>query len=342
MVIRPLRYLFHKLWKYLAYDGFDREPGRLSRKLPGASALTDVARALGAEHLRKQTSLHHSFTLRRGGLTFHISEEQRADNTTLHVRAEGLPPGLHIRPEGASTRVGRMFGRDDVNTADPAFDDAVWVQGPELMVLGALGGTTRHMLRVAMELGATVEDGVWQWSALANAERAARVVDTMVGASRSWLDHRSLAQHLGDIALADQVPATRARALAVLAGAGRVGATEARAVAARLLTPVAPSDVIAGVGVSPERVVAAALLLEVEGSPSDLGALRRSAGTLAQGTPERAVVDAAWAAVAARVSPGDAGALSIAAAPQQGELSRAGGGAGEVSLPEVPTDRRRS
>jgi len=250
----------------------------------------------------------------------------------LTVRGEGLPPGLTIRPEDASTRVGRIFGRDDVNTGDPAFDDAVWVQGPELMVLGALGGATRHLLRVAMDLGATVEDGVWQWAGLANAERTVRAVDTMVGASRSWLDHRSLAQHLGDIALADQVAATRARALAVLAGAGRVGATEARDVATRVLTPQAASDVIAGVGVSPERVVAAALLLEVDGRPSDLGALRRSAGTLAPGTPERAVVDAAWAAVAARVSPGDAGALSIAGTPQRGDLSRADGGAGEVSV----------
>lgn len=320
----------------------DREPARVPMKPGGASPLTDVARALGAEHLRKQTSLHHSFTIRRGGLTFRITEEKRGDGAVLTVRAEGLPPGLTIRPEGASTRVGRMFGRDDVNTADPAFDDAVWVQGPELMVLGALGGATRHLLRVAMELGATVEDGVWQWSALANAERTARVVDTMVGASRSWLDHRSLAQHLGDIALADQVPATRARALAVLAGAGRVGATEAREVATRMLTPQTASDVIAGVGVSPERIVAAALLLEVDGSPSDLGALRRSAGTLAQGTPERAVVDGAWAAVAARVSPGDAGALSVAVAPQQGELSRAVGGAGEVSVAEASAERRRS
>ncbi len=76
-----------------------------------------------------------------------------------------------------------------------------------------------------------------------------------------------------------------------------------------MLTPQTGSDVIAGLGVSPERIVAAALLLEVDGSPSDLGAFRRSAGTLTPGTPERAVVDGAWAAVAARLSPGDAGVL---------------------------------
>jgi hypothetical protein len=86
-----------------------------------------------------------------GRLRVHLSRYRASGNvggTRITISASGLFGALRaVKPESIETAFLHRTGRHDVETGDPDFDRAVWVQGEEAPVLAVLDASARSDLR---------------------------------------------------------------------------------------------------------------------------------------------------------------------------------------------------
>jgi hypothetical protein len=246
------------------------------------------------------------------GLFVAVAEvAETLERRCLRVTVSGQPRGLAVSVRG------RRGG--GVRTGDPDFDRAVRVDGPPLETAARLDAGARAALREALD-GGTFADGVWtadvdplrSRTVEGVAEEPMSWVVRLLAAARIWVRPSTPAASLTAIAQTDPVPGVRARALLLLATIDP-SLTVARQVAG--IDGLASTEV--------DRLVAAALIAQGEGTGADVPALRAAAARLGA-SPEREAVELAIEAIQARVGAGNVGVLS--ATNPDGELSVAADG----------------
>jgi hypothetical protein len=131
----------------------------------------------------------------------------------------------------------------------------------------------------------------------------------LLAAARIWVRPSTPAASLAAMVRTDPVPGVRARALLLLATIDT---------SLTLARELAGPDGLASTEV--DRLVAAVLIAEAEGTAADVQALHTVAAQFGR-SPEREAAEAAIAAIQARAGPGAVGALSVSGV--DGELSLA-------------------
>lgn len=253
----------------------------------------------------------------------------RAGRVHFRCALGPLPGDVRVCAESLAVQIG---GRrpDGLGTGDPQFDRAVSVEGPEPETTARLDAPTRAALRALVSQGGVLEDGHWMVDVHgprgdgdddAGLERTARL---LLVAGRPWGASKPPLQALTEIALHDPLPAVRARALLRLfrkpwSAVAPFPEVAQRVVGGDLIEALASS--------SPDVVVAAALLLRLDGTAAAVPALRAAAARMGA-SPERDAVEQAVLAIQARVGAVQ-GALSVAS--QDGALSVSEDG-GQVSV----------
>ena len=241
---------------------------------------------------------------------------ERTDAGRLRVTVVGTPD-VSVTARGLGGRT------DGLQTEDEAFDLAIRVDGHRLDTMARLDAPARAALREALN-GGTMTGGVW--SIDLDPLRHATIQDAiqevltwarrLLAAARIWVTPSTPVVSLTAMAQTDPVPGVRARALLLLATIDP-SLTVARQIAG--IDGLASTEV--------DRIVAAALIAQAEGTGADVPALRAAAARLGA-SPEREAVELAIEAIHARVGPASVGALSLGV--MTGDLSAAVDG-GEVS-----------
>jgi HEAT repeat protein len=151
--------------------------------------------------------------------------------TSLTVSLPGLiPHWLGLRKEGISTAISKALGEPDLLVGDPAFDDAVLVQGEPAVVAAVLTAAARTEARRVIGAGFIVRNGLIERE---YAMRAPAVEELVVAARDACSLARLLtapenpAGRLAAMAASDPVPTVRLRCLRLL-NEHYVGSEEAR------------------------------------------------------------------------------------------------------------------
>ena len=71
-----------------------------------------------------------------------------------------FPRTIDLRLEDIATSIARQFGRKEIEIGDEAFDDAVFIRGPELALQAALDPRTRRLVCELLQAGGRIADGV--------------------------------------------------------------------------------------------------------------------------------------------------------------------------------------
>ena len=312
------------------------------RELHARAALSQYAfasleRALGG---KAQLAVDGALRVQVDGLFLHVRLVD-AHTQRSHFRCVlGLLPGdVGMRAESVAVQAGgRRVGPEDLATGDAVFDRMVWVEGPEPDTAARLDAPTRAAIRALVAQGGVLEGGQWTVAApgprgegdvrFAGLERTARL---LLVAGRAFLASKPAHEGLTALALHDPIPEVRARALLRLFRKPWSAVAPFPEVARR----VAGRDLVAALASPlPDVVVAAALLLRLEGTAMAVPALRSAASRMAA-SPERDALKQAVLAIQARVGSAQ-GALSVAS--EDGALSVAeDGGQVSVARREGPT-----
>ncbi len=101
----------------------------------------EAARSLGLKHAPQKTFFGHGIgpmTGTRKGFDIRVYTftKSQGESASVHTALEIAPSSdmgmdLHIAPEHFFTDVGKLFGSQDIQTGDKAFDDAFLIQGSD-------------------------------------------------------------------------------------------------------------------------------------------------------------------------------------------------------------------
>jgi len=200
---------------------------------------------------------------------------ERTDAGRLRVTVVGTPD-VSVTARGLGGRT------DGLQTGDQAFDHAIRVEGHRLDTMARLDAPARAALREALD-GGSMTGGMWsieldplRYASIQDAIHDVLAwVDRFLAAARIWGPPSTPAASLTAIAQTDPVPGVRARALLLLATIDP-SLTVAR--------QIAGPDGLAST--EADRIVAAALIAQAEGTGADVPALRAAAARLGA-SPER-------------------------------------------------------
>jgi HEAT repeat protein len=194
----------------------------LSRRV---DAWRHAARTAGLTHIREETSfgmlskLHgeadgFSVTLQ----AYHHGKYDHGTRIIVDGRQQ-IPTSLSLRAEGFATKFDRAVGGKEIEVGDPGFDDEVYAQGPEEVLLPLLDDETRAAVRavVALRAGRIVDGTVRseiQGHGNPNALDAA--LSKLLRAARRLRCPDNTVERLVGIASDDYFPAVRRHCLDLL------------------------------------------------------------------------------------------------------------------------------
>ncbi len=113
-----------------------------------AYAWREAMTGAGITHLEKTAGTLSGW---KGGLHVRLTRFDRAEEQGTRVTISALASTLTLRPEGTDTTLRRLRGWQEIEVGDPAFDRAVWVEGPPLLVRAILDADTRRLLLALFE-----------------------------------------------------------------------------------------------------------------------------------------------------------------------------------------------
>ena len=126
---------------------------RLLGPAPGqVRAWQDAVTAAGLTRVEETGG---SLSCWKGGLHVRLTRYSRGKEygTRVAISGPALARTLTLRPEGTDSAWRRLRGWQEIEVGDPAFDRAVWVEGPPLLVRAILDADTRQALLALFEVG---------------------------------------------------------------------------------------------------------------------------------------------------------------------------------------------
>lgn len=295
------------------------------------SQLQEVASLLGGRFFEKKRApsgtLVGAKTLARLAELLVVVRLSKSGGAILKwtVEVEGRRPGPQITWYSPTAN---LNPRARLLTGDAAFDAEVVVRGPAWATLACLDAAKRDAIRAVVKRGATNNGEQWTMN-FAHRDATPAVVAKMAGmlvaASPDWRAPEPGAR-LAEMVRTDPCEGVRTSLLQRFLAADGPGLAWGERLARELATRGGRTPVEALRAAHADEVVAAAFVLQQEGTVADLPVLREVAGQGAAAT----AVQAAITAIAARSAPSVAGQLSVSADLDEGALSRAAEG-GELS-----------
>jgi hypothetical protein len=200
--------------------------GRIISEQRTATAWREAARLLALTDVREKRFLGMPQDLRgeSGDFTVMLQTYQRGKNdsgTRLVVadKRERIPASLDLRAEGFSSAVEKTFGAKEVEIGDPAFDEQVYVRGPEELLLALLDEPTRALVLRAAAAGGRIVDGKIrvEWRGGGNKEKLVRALEAFLAAAQSLTRPLDVPVRLIEGLRSDALPGVRLRCLDLLA-----------------------------------------------------------------------------------------------------------------------------
>jgi hypothetical protein len=195
----------------------------------------EAAQACSVTGIQKHEEFFRSFvTGERGrhGLRIDRYKESKTSHGT-RVTVSGLAQGIGLSREGLGTKVEKAFGTREHVLGDPAFDQALYVLGPEPHVRALLDAPTRQLLLDVftgyvrqgegrtVTVSASVGNGELRvefpdaWDA--TTEPQADFLEAMLTLAERLAPVEDLVGRLAEVAYADPLAILRGHALAVMA-----------------------------------------------------------------------------------------------------------------------------
>jgi hypothetical protein len=199
--------------------------GRIISEFRAATAWHEAARAIGLTSIREKKFLGMLQDLRgeSGDFTviletYKAGKNESATRLSVTDRRERIPVSLDLRAEGFSSAVEKTFGAKEIEIGDPAFDEQVYVRGPEDVLLAALDEPTRALVLQVAAVGGRIVDGKIrvEWRGGGNKEKLVRSMEAFLAAARSLTRPLDVPQRLVDGLRSDPQPGVRLRCLDLL------------------------------------------------------------------------------------------------------------------------------
>ena len=200
--------------------------GRIISEFRVATAWHEAARVIGLTDVREKTFLGMLQDLRgeSGDFTviletYKAGKNESATRLSVTDRRERIPFGLDLRAEGFSSTVEKTFGAKEVEIGDPAFDEQVYVRGPEDVLRALLHAPTRACVLQAIAAGGRIVDGKIraEWHGGGDKEELVRSMEAFLAAARSLTRPLDVTEGLVEGLRGDPLPGVRLRCLDLLA-----------------------------------------------------------------------------------------------------------------------------
>jgi hypothetical protein len=213
-----------------------------------AAAWREAARRVGLTGIREKKTLGMLQDLRgeSDGFTVILQTYQRGKNnqgTRLIVSdaQERIPASLDLRAEDFSSAIAKTFGAKEVEVGDPGFDDAVYVRGPEDLLLALLDDPTRSLVRQVVGMDGRIVDGKLraEWRGSPKVDKLVRSIETFLAMGRGLARPVDVTERLVAGLRGDPTIGVRVRCLDLLARKFR-GDERARAAFRETLGPASP------------------------------------------------------------------------------------------------------
>jgi hypothetical protein len=186
----------------------------------------DLARRLRLEEASEQRWFGKTTGIQgqRDGLLIRITLSREGDpSPPLHIVLDTqgrIPQAIELRSEDLGTGLAKRFGRKEVEIGDGAFDDAVFVRGPELALQAALDPETRLLVRELLRTKGRVADGavfVQTWSSLRDTAVIEAAIEKAMSVARHLADPEDLVSRLCERFRWETSPGVRLRLLDLVA-----------------------------------------------------------------------------------------------------------------------------
>lgn len=194
--------------------------------------------------------------------------------TDFEIRAPDQPAGRIVGAGLRQTVIAGIKGEESLDTGDPAFDKAVYLEGDPATLLARFDPEARSAVMVATGAGWALED--FTWSArkpgrVTSAEKIRALLDTGLAAARALRLSGDQTAALSERAEKDPVPGVRAAAAVAKAMDVRAGAP-ATATVATASEPVTPENALAALDeyYTPRSLEAALILAEAGDDRQDV------------------------------------------------------------------------